>query len=788
MTTTARLFTCSACTKRTRLRSPRARPEAAMPSPTFLVALFRKQIWYALDNGLDETACFTAERLVGQDPTNLDNVHLWALCLYRMGRYKIAMHVAEEKEHIGCIYIIALCCLKLGKFRMGCRTLESHRALWPKTSHIYNHGDSDRQALPDYAAVQCLLGHLYRQFGDSKEAVACYSAVLSINPFLWEALDGLCRLEVTLKVSNIYRVTPAMMAARSTWFDNVDDLGGIENSQNQDPFMDGSALQAGGDSASRQATRADNSNDNQPFAVVGNSLFPTRYHSDAAADADGDVAMHTGVFTGTQSGAVATPAMDTPVDNTRPSRSRSRVQIPDAPRRITSARSTVAETSDGRQVGDMSRRSSQFAHNATPTANPNAPQHTGSSLSRNLGSSMHDESASPRHQLPLLTTSALRGKLRSSLLKPKPTGTATGTGLEGIPNRRTGATHSDQHSVKVAADDAERVEAEMCMLSLFETFAHGTVALSRFDCHTALRDFLSLPKNDQMTPFALSKIGRAYFEIVRYKEAEEVFVKLRLIDPMRLEDMEIYSTLLWHLRKDVELSFLAHELSDIDRNAPQTWIAIGNSFSLQKEHDQALTCFRRAAHLDPTFAYAYTLQGHEHVSNEEYESAQNSFRLAMRAEWRHYNAWYGIGMLFLKTGKFELAEQHFIQAARINPGNAVLICCIGMVLEKLHRDDEALTQYDIACSLQPMSALPRFKKARLLMSMQKYDECMKELQIVKNLAPDESSVHYLLGRLCKIQGNNQSAIRHFTAALNLDPKASHVIKEAIEGLDTEMGP
>ena len=102
--------------------------------------------------------------------------------------------------------------------------------------------------------------------------------------------------------------------------------------------------------------------------------------------------------------------------------------------------------------------------------------------------------------------------------------------------------------------------------------------------------------------------------------------------------MEIYSTLLWHLQRNVELSFLAQELLNIDPQSPQAWIAIGNLFSLQKERLQALTSFRRAAQLDPTCAYAYTLSGHESI-DEDLDKAINFFQSALRADSRHYNAW-----------------------------------------------------------------------------------------------------------------------------------------------------
>lgn len=103
--------------------------------------------------------------------------------------------------------------------------------------------------------------------------------------------------------------------------------------------------------------------------------------------------------------------------------------------------------------------------------------------------------------------------------------------------------------------------------------------------------------------------------------------------------MEVYSTLLWHLQRNVKLSFLAQELLSTNPRSPQAWIAVGNCFSLQKEKAQALTCFRRAAQLDPTCAYAFTLSGHESI-DEDVDGAINFFQSALRADPRHYNAWY----------------------------------------------------------------------------------------------------------------------------------------------------
>jgi anaphase-promoting complex subunit 3 len=81
------------------------------------------------------------------------------------------------------------------------------------------------------------------------------------------------------------------------------------------------------------------------------------------------------------------------------------------------------------------------------------------------------------------------------------------------------------------------------------------------------------------------------------------------------------------------------EMVALDRLAPQTWCVLGNCFSLQREFETAVKFFHRAIQVDATFTYAYTLAGHEHVSNEDFDKATASFRDALRYDQRHYNAW-----------------------------------------------------------------------------------------------------------------------------------------------------
>ena len=319
-------------------------------------------------------------------------------------------------------------------------------------------------------------------------------------------------------------------------------------------------------------------------------------------------------------------------------------------------------------------------------------------------------------------------------------------------------------------DKVKESEGLQWLLDLFMKLGTGYFALSHYQCDTALQMFNSLPPTQRETPWVLAQVGRALFEQNNYAEAEKYFMRLKTIAPARLDDMEIFSTILWHTKNDIELAFLSHEIIDIDRGSPQAWCAVGNSFALQRDHDQALKCFKRATQLNPKFAYAFTLQGHEHRANEEYDKALAAYRAAIAVDNRHYNAWYGLGKVFESQGKYTHAEQHYRNAAQINPNNAVLIGCVGGVLEKLKNYQAALIQYTKSVEMAPKNSLVKFRKARVLLSLDEPHLALEELIQLKDIIPDEANVHFLLGRAYKILKKKTLAVKHFTTAINLDPK------------------
>ena len=160
----------------------------------------------------------------------------------------------------------------------------------------------------------------------------------------------------------------------------------------------------------------------------------------------------------------------------------------------------------------------------------------------------------------------------------------------------------------------------------------------------AVAAFERLPAEQYGTGWVLCCVGRAHYEMVDYPAAARAFEWARQADPTRLEvphqaaalsglrlccvktslgnymhrvrrlsvpdlvcipasnsckrarrhdgrlhwqlpaaqGLEVYSTVLWHLKREVALAHLAQEALAWDRRSPHAWAILGNCFSLQK--------------------------------------------------------------------------------------------------------------------------------------------------------------------------------------------------------------
>lgn len=380
-----------------------------------------------------------------------------------------------------------------------------------------------------------------------------------------------------------------------------------------------------------------------------------------------------------------------------------------------------------------------------------------------------------------VTTDSLKGDPENTNPLASSTTTAIGKSLQN--SYSSTAAPISYLDAKDAVNRNHRASSANLML-LLKSMGNAVSLLGQYKVTDAIAILKSLPIKQKESGFIQCLLGRCYTELCQYWTAIEHYAESRKVEPHRLEGVEHYSTALWHVQKEVQLSLLSQELIAFDRTAPQTWCVAGNCFSLQKEHETAIKFLQRAIQVDPDFAYAYTLLGHEYVATEEMDHAMQCFRSAVKIDPRHYNAWYGIGMIYQKQEKYEYAEVNFRRALSINSNSPVLTAHLGVVLMYLKKMDLALNALNDAIKLDPSNSFCLFHRATHLFAMERHEEALEELEKLKLLVPKESILYFMIGKVHKKLGNTHLALMNFSWATDLDPKgANNLHKEIYANLE-----
>ncbi|XP_036195987.1 cell division cycle protein 27 homolog isoform X10 [Myotis myotis] len=706
-------------------------------------------IWQALNHYAYRDAVFLAERLYAEVHSE-EALFLLATCYYRSGKAYKAYRLLKGHSCTTpqCKYLLAKCCVDLSKLAEGEQIL---------SGGVFNKQKSHDDIVTEFGDSACftlsLLGHVYCKTDRLAKGSECYQKSLSLNPFLWSPFESLCEIgekpdpDQTFKLTSLQNFSNCLPNSCTTVVSNHNlshrQPETVLTETPQDTIeLNRLNLES---SNSKYSLNTDSSVSYIDSAVISPDTVPLGTGTSILSkQVQNKPKTGRSLLGGPAALSPLTPSFGilpletpSPGDGSYLQNYTNTSSVIDVPPTGAPSKKTFCVLQSVARIGQTGTKSvfsqSGNSREVTPVlvaqTQSSGPQTstTPQVLSPTITS---PPNALPRRSSRLFTSDSSTTKENSKKLKMKfppkipnrKTKSKTNKGGITQPNINDSLeiTKLDSSIIsegkistitpQIQAFNLQKAAAEGLM-SLLREMGKGYLALCSYNCKEAINILSHLPSHHYNTGWVLCQIGRAYFELSEYMQAERIFSEVRRIENYRVEGMEIYSTTLWHLQKDVALSVLSKDLTDMDKNSPEAWCAAGNCFSLQREHDIAIKFFQRAIQVDPNYAYAYTLLGHEFVLTEELDKALACFRNAIRVNPRHYNAWYGLGMIYYKQEKFSLAEMHFQKALDINPQSSVLLCHIGVVYKKLGQTHLALMNFSWAMDLDPKGANNQIKEA-----------------------------------------------------------------------------
>eukprot|EP00126_Sphaerothecum_destruens_P006285 Sdes_comp19296_c0_seq3m10362 len=194
----------------------------------------------------------------------------------------------------------------------------------------------------------------------------------------------------------------------------------------------------------------------------------------------------------------------------------------------------------------------------------------------------------------------------------------------------------------------ENTAASSCLnpVAIMYDFFLASLELERQNNCQALEKIRNLRNLFPSSVFMQSQEALAHYNLRNFDEAETLFLDIQRKQPFRIDQMDIFSNILYVKDSKMKLSHLARSTTHIDKYRPETCCIIGNYFSLRGDHEKAVLYFKRALKLNRKYLCAWTLIGHEYIELKNTPSAIEAYRKATEINARDYRAWYGLGQTY----------------------------------------------------------------------------------------------------------------------------------------------
>ncbi|CAK1544986.1 unnamed protein product [Leptosia nina] len=684
-------------------------------------------VWDCLNNYEYENAVFLAERLHAEIASE-ETAFLLGTCYYRAGRVNETHHLLQNLSLTlpQARFLLAKCSIDLKSYK------DAEIALGTNLDIVISEfGEQAPYALQ-------LLAKIYSITERKSKAAEAHRKALSLNPFMWKSFTQLCNMGEKIEPSQVFHVSPEFSFGVSTLVNLVNNS---ENISVTTPFIPNNSI---------NNTVTPNNVPTRTPMNMSTSITPDsqmtvkRMHSVFSGVAPIPFSPSFGMLPMEESPVMYTPTLTDSNEQKA------------IPKIVNSLRAHVGQLKDA-----------VFSPSAPRCTLGPAPRRSSRLFSTNNSSySVKENNKSPSRKFVAPKSPSRKNKQRTA--KNVKSNTET--------NERT---KSSEASTPMTPKNSNVVT----MLMLLKELGEAYKSLAFLDCKNAIKQFQDVSQKQASSPWVLTMIARAHYELAQYEPAVKIFDDIRKHYRCRTEGMDIFSTCLWHLQKESQLSALAQELVELDRNNAISWLVAGNCFSLHKERETALKFFKRAVQINPDAAYAHALLGLEYSVAEETDKALSSFRTAVSIDPRNYVAWFGIATVYARQERWKASEVHIRRALAIHPYSGVLRCQLGIAQASLGKMDRALATLERAVALDTDNPLCRFHRASVLLRAGRPQDALIDLQHLKDIAPRESSVYYLLGKVHDKLGNSHLSLMHFCWASNLDPKSISGSGHIKEGFD-----
>lgn len=159
-------------------------------------------------------------------------------------------------------------------------------------------------------------------------------------------------------------------------------------------------------------------------------------------------------------------------------------------------------------------------------------------------------------------------------------------------------------------------------------------------------------------------------------------------------------------------------------------------------------------------------QGEELLEKQQYEQAIEKFKYVLQKDPYYYEAYYDMGLIYLKTNKKEDAYENFRMAIQTHSNYKEAYEQHAQLALELNKFKEGLNDFENLIRLSPKSQYYE-KRAKLYEHLNKSKNMYEDLQKAIELKTDNPETYYKVALIDLQHNNEDSYLKNLSSALNL---------------------
>ena len=156
-------------------------------------------------------------------------------------------------------------------------------------------------------------------------------------------------------------------------------------------------------------------------------------------------------------------------------------------------------------------------------------------------------------------------------------------------------------------------------------------------------------------------------------------------------------------------------------------------------------------------------------SQRRFWEAEQLYKRAIKADDRHFDALYHLGLLYLQQSRYDDATRAFRRAINVDRNSAAAHHHLGIALIGLNRIEEAIQRYEKALAIRPDLPETHNNLGHALEMLGRIEEAVAHYEKALAIRPTYAEASNNLGNALLALGRSEPAIEQFNRTLAINP-------------------